>query len=231
MPNSDLSKLAINKALEGNWQEARDLNLQSLKKNSKDIDALCRLAKAYICLANTELALKTYRKILRLDRFNQIAQKNLNKYINNERRVKNQKRTIKVDPGIFLEEPGKTKIVSLVGLASPKVIFEVETSMPVKLVPKKHSISVYDDSKKYLGKIPDDLSNRLFRLIKNGNQYKAVVKSVSEKQLTIFIKEVSKSKKNLDIPSFATSKDQYLSYIPPEALDREPIQEIENLEE
>lgn len=226
MAINDLQEQAIRQALNANWQAALDLNLQILKKDPEDIDALCRLARAYAELNKKQLALKTYRKVIRLDRFNTIAKKNLARFSTKTAGTK-KKKLSQIDPCLFLEEPGKTKVVALVKLGSPEIILDLNAGDQIKLILKKRSISVYDKSSRFLGKLPDDLSSRLIKLIKSGNKYQAVVKSVSKKSLSIFIKETERSIKNSDIPSFPFSKDQYYSFIPAGALKREPIEEIE----
>lgn len=231
MSTTELQKQAINQALAGSWQAALDLNLQILKHDPKDIDTLCRLAKAYTELNKRQLALKTYKKVLKLDAFNQIAKKNLAKFAKKGFPKKKKNGSPGMKPGLFLEEPGKTKIVSLVKLGSPKILLSLNTSSPVKLLPRKRSLSVYDESRCYLGKLPDDLSLRLIKLIKSGNQYQAVVKSAEEKNLSIFIKETKRSKRNNSTPSFPPSKSQYYSFVPAAVVKREPIEEIEKVEE
>ncbi|HUV46967.1 MAG TPA: hypothetical protein VMW29_02425, partial [Candidatus Bathyarchaeia archaeon] len=220
---------AIQQALAGKWQAAVQTNLEILKTNQEDIDTLCRLAKAYTELGQKKLASQTYRNVLKFDRFNQIAKKNL-VWINKKKLVNNKKGHCKIDPGLFLGEPGKTKVVPLIKLAPAKILLALSINETIKLLVRKHSISVYDDSHHYLAKVPDDLSARLIKLIRSGNHYKAVVKSFSERNLTIFIKEEKRSSKNADIPSFPLSKEDYHFFIPQSVFKREPIEEIENPE-
>lgn len=127
-----------------------------------------------------------------------------------------------------MEEPGKTKVIPLVGLGLKTIILELNIGDPIKLIARKHVIAVYDQAKRYLGKIPDDLSLRLIKLIKTGNEYQAVVKAVGPKALTIFVKESKRSKKNIHLPSFPFSKDQYYSFAPESIFKTENIQEEDN---
>ena len=50
--------------------------------------------------------------------------------------------------------------------------------------------------------MPEDLSFRLSKLIKNGNTYSCQVRSCSTKQCSVYIKEVSQSEKNKGAHSF-----------------------------
>lgn len=232
MSDADLNQQAVNQALAGNWQAAINCNQLILKKDPNDIDALCRLAKACLELGKKSLARRSYNKVLKLDSLNQIARKNLLKLNSGTGSGKKNKKTAPaVYPGLFVEEPGKTKVVSLIGLCSSETLLELSVGDPLRLVPKKRSLSIYDEANRFLGKIPDDLSHHLIKLIKKGNQYSAVVKSVDKKNLAVFIIEEKRGRRNLDIPSFPAPKHQYHSFIPASVLERAPIKEIEELEE
>lgn len=209
---NNLHKQAINQALAGNWKAAVDLNLEILKLEKNNIDALCRLAKAYAGLGKKTLVVKTYRRVLRLDKFNPIAKNNLVKFLVKKGRVLQKKEIVKIDPSLFLEEPGKTKVVALIGLGLSPIILELNIGDPVSLMARKHVIAVYDQTKRYLGKIPDDLSLRLIKLIKSGNLYQSVVKAIEPKALSIFIKEIKQNPKNRHLSSFPFSKEQYYSF-------------------
>ena len=60
---------------------------------------------------------------------------------------------------VFLEEPGKTKIVSLLHLGdSGKVIANLDSGDEVKFKIGNHRMSVCTLDNKYIGRLPDDLS-------------------------------------------------------------------------
>ena len=77
MPDTDISapSSAIQAALSQNWKEAIRLNLAILKQTKHDIDALSRLAYAYLKSGSIKEAKKTYEKVLSLDQYNKIAEK------------------------------------------------------------------------------------------------------------------------------------------------------------
>ena len=118
MDNQTLKTSAIASAMSGNWQEALKLNLQILKTDSENCEVLNRIAQAYKLLGNNKKSITTYRKVLRIDKYNVIATRNLD-ILKNRRQepqphfVNNQKANV----DIFLEEPGKTKLVNLINLA------------------------------------------------------------------------------------------------------------------
>ncbi len=219
-----LNEKAIKAALVSDWEEAIKLNLEILKIDKESIEALCRLARAYLEKGELKSAKKTYQKVLKLDRFNPIAKRNLEKIKENVSVPLINKQKKQITNGLFLEEPGKTITVKLVRLASPKILLCQNVADEVNLNLKKRFIMVSDDKKNYLGRLPDDLSRRLIQLISLGNRYISVIKSVGKNNLEIFIKEVKRSKRNKNTPSFPISPDQYNSFLPSEVIDRPSLQ-------
>ncbi len=219
MAIDDLEKQAIQAAIKGSWQKAVDLNRQLIKERPKNIAALNRLARAYWELGKINQAQKTYRQVLTIDPYNSIATKNLQRLV--KKRKKSKKTVIDYPSNLFLEEPGKTKTIKLIRLASAEVLSELSNGQPVKLEPKKRAISVTSEDKVYLGTVPDDLSLRLIKLIKGGNRYQAFIKAVGRQNLEIFVREIFRSKRFRNLPSFSPSGSGYLSYLSPESVYEE----------
>jgi len=219
MTNNNLEKQAIQAAIKGSWQKAVDLNRQILKENPKNIAALNRLARAFWELNKVDQAQKTYRKVLTFDPYNSIATKNLQRLVKKSK--KSQQKKIAYPSNLFLEEPGKTKTIKLIRLASADVLAELSNGQTVKLEPKKRTISVNTENKVYLGTIPDDLSLRLIKFINGGNRYQAFVKAIDKQHLEIFVREIFRSKRFRNFPSFAPSGSSYLSYLSPKSVYEE----------
>lgn len=200
-----LEQQAIKAAMKGAWDQAIELNRKILKLEPENTAALNRLARAFWEKGNLASSKKHYRKVLSIDRYNTIASKNL-KRLADQKIAKPKKEAQKktTEGAVFLEEPGKTKVVKLVRLTSPNVLSELDSGDEVLLAPKTHAISVTSADKTYLGKIPDDLSHRLLRLIKGGNQYQAFVKAVDRQNLEIFIREIKRAPKYHNFPSFTS---------------------------
>jgi tetratricopeptide (TPR) repeat protein len=195
---------AIRAALNQNWSKAIEINKKILKDTPKNIAALNRLGRAFWEAGQIEKANKTYKKVIKIDLFNPIANKNLKRLTQAKKGVgKNLKNDFTHSGKVFLEEPGKTKLVRLTRLNSPNVLSELDSGDPVFFLVKKRFVSILDTNKNYLGSIPEDLSQRLIKFIKGGNQYQGFVRSVERQKLEIFIREVSRSKKFTDIPSFS----------------------------
>lgn len=227
---SDLTAQAVKAALSADWEQAITLNLQLLEQNPNDVDALNRLARAYTEIAEYNLAKKTYQQVLNLDKYNSIATKNLKKLklLSLEKGVKrigNKPNTTEpyVTPNTFLEEPGKTKIVQVVNPAEPSILSTLTEGEPVALVPKGgRRVNVTTMDGKYLGVLPDDLSRLLQLLIRGGNKYKAYVRMVKSNFLSVFIREIHRSKRFGNQPSFVgSSASQYYSFVREEAVRTE----------
>ena len=71
------SKQAIALAMEGRWQESVDINKGIIESFPNDADAHNRLGKAYMELGDYAKAKEAYEKALKLDQYNTIAKKNL----------------------------------------------------------------------------------------------------------------------------------------------------------
>lgn len=205
-PLSNLSQLAIDAALSANWKDALTINQEIIKIEPKNIDALTRKAKACLELGDPEEAEKCYNEALKIDSYNPIALKNL-KMMKALGKDKLKQNTQNGKPHImsgsmFLQEPGKTKIVSLLKVAEPQKLSQIFCGMNVDLVIKGKKINVTDGDNTYLGILPDDTSHLLVRLIKGGNKYEALVKSTKLNGLSIMIREIYRSKKFKNQPSF-----------------------------
>lgn len=222
---------AIHSALSENWDEAVKLNLEILSKSPEDIEALNRLGFAYLRCGNIKKAREAYEKVISLDHYNAIALKNLQKA-----KVQGGSKTIRgsskssgtkvVSPAFFLEEPGKTKIVTLVNVAPSRILFSLSIGESVSLVSKKHTVELRGRKGVYLGALPDDLGFRLRRLILSGNRYIAYVKSVGKNSLTIFIKEVKRGRRFKNQPTFPINGDLPIySFVHPGLVDEQSLHE------
>jgi len=217
--HEDLAQKAISAALKANWKNALELNKRILKSDSNDVDALNRLARACSELGEIAKAKKTAQKVIKIDPHNTIASKALEKWKDLKEGEKNT--SPKFSARAFLEEPGKTKIVTLLHLGdNGKVVANLDSGDEVVLKIGNHRISVCSLNKKYIGRLPDDVSVSLIKLIKGGNEYQAFVKSSKPKEVKIFIREIKRAKGLEGIPSFTSEKINYISFTPPELVHK-----------
>ena len=73
----DLQDKAIRSALSGDWEGAVEINLEILSENAQNITALNRLGRAYTELGQKDAAKDAYEQVLKIDKYDTIATKNL----------------------------------------------------------------------------------------------------------------------------------------------------------
>lgn len=211
-----LAQKAVEAALTGKWKEATRLNTLLLKENPKDIDALNRLARAHSELGSIKKAKSFAEKVLKLDPFNSIATKAIIRWKSLRGGQSSVSRPASAEA--FLEEPGKTKSVSLINLGDPKLLAKLDSADEVKLTPHSHRVSVITLEGKHIGRLPDDVSARLRNLIQKGNTYQVLVKSIEPDEVKIFIREIKRGKLAGDTPSFPAEKIDYVTYSSPDII-------------
>lgn len=199
---SALTKQAIFSANNGDWQQAIEYNLQILQLSPSDISAMNRLGRAYLGLGDIASATQIFDQVLTIDKFNLIAQKNLQRISKLKDNKHFNDTCIKIDPGQFLKEPGTAKVVALTRLASQDICLSLNSGEPVHLKAQSRFISIHDGQNRTIGKIPEDVSYRLVQLIKNGYSYTAYIKSATPSQIQVLIHEVNRPNHLKQFPSF-----------------------------
>ena len=220
---SDSAQDAITAALKGEWNKVVEVNEQILQSNPQDVDALNRLARACFGIGKLKRAKECSLKVIKIDPFNSIALKSLQKWksVGTGDQKNGYSTNYKIrDARTFLEESGKTKITSLLHLGDGKTIASLGTGDELLLNAHQHRVYIATASGKYVGKLTDDLSARLRRLVKFGNKYEVLVKSVDPNGVKVFIREIERNAKVADTPSFPTEKIDYISFTPPELIHK-----------
>lgn len=207
-----LHQQAISAALSSNWEEALKINQQIIEVDPKNVDVLNRMGRAYFELGDLAESKKYFENSLKNDPYNQIAAKFL-------KRIETFKKTgvklesytnkqnlpmpnTRVTSDFFIEEPGKSKLVNLLKVAEPHKLSLLSPGEIVNLVVKNRGITITDQSNKYLGVVPDDLSHLLIRLIHGGNKYQASIRTIRTNSITILVREAFRSARFKNQPSF-----------------------------
>ncbi len=216
---------AIQLALEQRWDEAITLNQEIISQNPTDVDALKRLAYAFLQHGDLQKAKKQYQEVLKIDKYNPIAKKALRKLegsVTIEKSTFQGNGTARIAPTkLFLEEPGRTKVVNLINLAPSAITCHLPIGQSVQLVAKKRGVEARLDERTYLGALPDDIAHRLGMLITGGNVYEAWIKQVGKNTLSIFIREIKRAPKLQNTISFTGASSNYIPYIREGFLDDE----------
>jgi hypothetical protein len=202
-----LKSQAIQTALEGDWATAISLNQQILQEEPDDIDTLNRLGFAYLSTGMSKDARAVYEKVLALDMKNPIAVRNLKRLSD-----PNLKKVSIPLNNLFIEEPGKTKVIELINVADKKVLAHLRSGEKLELTIKRNKIFVLDSEKQFVGMLPDDLGLRLIKFIESGNEYDAYARTVDNNKISIFVREVKRTKKLKDQPSFVSNDKVKLSF-------------------
>jgi tetratricopeptide (TPR) repeat protein len=233
MINMDtLAQKAIEEALKGNWSEAESLNENILEQEPNNREALNRLARACLELGKIKKSLSSYKKVLKIDPYNSIAQKAIGRLEALENNPLSKEKFKKKANGnglspvatanLFIEEPGKTKTVSLIHLGDATVISIIDAGEQVVLSPHAHRVSVETEEGRYIGRFPDDVSRRLIKFCRGGYEYQSYVKSVTADSVKIFVRETKRADNMTDIPSFpSTEKPNYVSFTSPDSIHEE----------
>lgn len=181
---------AIQLALESKWEEAVAVNRSILAVHPNDVDTWNRLGKALLELGRYAEALDAYSKSLELDPVNTIAKRNVDRLAAlQDVEPRRAEGVVKVAQDLFIEEVGKTGVTTLQGV-SREVLATLTAGDEVYLDPGRNLISIKNAADEVIGSIEPKLGLRLLRLIEGGNRYAAAVKSVTETDAELIIKEV-----------------------------------------
>jgi len=202
-----LPERAIALAMQNRWREAADVNRTILKIDPNDADAYNRLGKALLELGQIREAYDAYARAVELSPTNMIAQKNMQRLAP----LVQQGATVApirassaepIRPQTFIEETGKTGLTTLFNLASGPTLLTLTAGDRVALRVEAGNLLLYTEAGAYLGQVEPKLAHRLLKFIEAGNRYTAAVTTVSEKSLTILIREVYQAPTMQGRPSF-----------------------------
>lgn len=200
-----LAQQAIALAVQSRWEEAAEANRQIVEVAPEDAEAYNRLGKAYTELGRVADARQAYENALRADPANLIAQRNLerlSRISESEAADLAKKASRKLDPRFFMEETGKTALVMLESRAQPEVLATVTAGEQVNLEQQDGQLLVTTADGTTLGRVDEQLSTRLSRLIQTGNQYQAGVVGVDDNGVRIIIRETYQAPENVGRISF-----------------------------
>jgi tetratricopeptide (TPR) repeat protein len=207
-----LPEQAIALAMAGRWAEAVKINRALLALVPNDADAYNRLGKALVELGNYREAYDAYQKALELAPGNSIAQKNMERLAPLARQAgaaaQPAARTARtgegINPHLFIEDTGKTGLTSLVNLAGPVVLRKLTAGDRVELRREGGALRAYSEDGEYIGQVELKLAQRLARFMDAGNRYTAAITAVSDRGVSLIIREVYQDPSMLGRPSFAS---------------------------
>ncbi|HRN69807.1 MAG TPA: tetratricopeptide repeat protein [Candidatus Woesebacteria bacterium] len=228
-----LEQQAIDAAINGAWEKAIESNEHILKADEENIDAHLRLGYAYLQANNLKEAQKQYKKALKIQPKNNIAIEHLEKIevLDSKKKTKSST-SVKYDPNLFLEVPGKTKTIQLVNLGKKEDLAGRTVGEEMMLKEKKRRLEVRTLHNEYIGTLPDDISKRLLYFMKENSEYNIYIKEIDLTEVIVFIREIEKGKKVKQYPSFPSNPHVMLTDINQLEEEEETItNEEDNLDE
>jgi tetratricopeptide (TPR) repeat protein len=216
--------------LESRWEESIEVNKSILENFPNDFDAYNRLGKAYMELGENAKAKEAYAKALKLDQYNTIAKKNLQRleHLGDQAAVSKENTPAKADPHLFIEEIGKAGVLNLYQTGKSDLLVKMMAGDKVVLKSQDISLAVETIKGEYLGLVPSKQGQRLIKLMNGGNKYTAAVVASNENSISVIIRETYQDPSQTDQVSFPARK---LEEIQPYTTDRVFQSEYEGEEE
>lgn len=216
-----LSKEAVDLALQGRWDEAEALNRDIIEKFPADVEAYNRLGRALTESGDFDQAKKAYFKALQLDPDNAIAKKNVARLTSLSESMatlsSNPQQTSTWRPqaprvalDLFITEMGKAGVVNLHNVASRDVLAKMGFGDKVNLEERGRDLIVESEGGEYLGKVEPKQGLRLIQLMRGGNKYDAAILSEEEDKVKVIIKEVYQHPCQVGRPSFLVKSTEHL---------------------
>jgi Tetratricopeptide repeat len=204
---------AIQFALESKWEEAVSLNRAIIEAQPNDVDTWNRLGKALLELGRYREAHEAYGKSLNLDPVNSIAKRNLDRLVGlQDAEAPRREAVAKVAQDLFIEEVGKSG--STILRNTPRETLATLTAGDeVYLRSDDDELQIANVNGDILGSVEPKLGLRLLRLINGGNQYAAAVKSLSDSDVEVIIKETYRDPSQTRLSFPATGGEGVRPYI------------------
>ena len=223
---------AIQLAMQGQWEEAANVNRFIIDVFPNDVDAYNRLGKALTELGRYGEAREAYGKALGLDPHNSIAQKNLARLSSlGEVAAPRAEARTKLSPQLFISETGKTGVTALTRPAV-EVAARLTAGDEVFLRRQNSALMVENAQGEYLGEVEPKLSLRLIKLIEGGNRYAAAIATLARDNVRIIIKETYQHPSQAGKLSFpATTGEAFRPYIKEGLVRNDADEEEESFEE
>lgn len=197
-----LQREAIDAALAGQWKTAISINGQIIELNAESLDAHLRLGFAYLQMGNLKKSKSVYLRALKLQPANQIAQNNLEKIKilkkqdgltkkgkQHEKKSGEPDNDIALNPELFINVRGKTKVVTLKNVGQAHVLARLKIGQQVYLKTKKRRVEIRTEDGEYIGALPDDISKRLIFFLNAESEYSVYVKEASKNSVDVFLRE------------------------------------------
>jgi len=184
------SQEAIALAMQSRWQEAITVNQSIIELFPTDIDAYNRLGRAYTELGEFAKAKDAYSRTIKLDPYNSIAKRNLQRLsLLRATKVSVKEERREASPDLFIGEMGKAGVINLKDLAPKEVLAKMAAGNQVYLKVRGRQLVVENEQGEYLGLVEPPHGLRLARLVEGGNKYASAIVNINANSLRVIIRE------------------------------------------
>jgi len=198
----NIHKQAVDAAIANNWAKAIELNTKVIALNPEYLDAYLGLGYAHLQLRKYKESKKYYQEALKIDPNNFIARNNIEKVSILSKSGNTSSNELPVDPNIFMNLRGKTKVITLLNVGKPDVLVKLNIGEKVELRIKKRRIEVRNVADDYIGALPDDISKRLMFFLEGKSTFSTFIKSSTKNSVDVFVREEKKGRKVKNFVSF-----------------------------
>ncbi len=211
-----LGKEAIRCALNGEWEQAVEVNRQILDLCPTNCEASNRLAKALMELGHYPEARQTLEQLQLHAPSNVIARKNLarlDQLQSHSSEGRSQPALPGQSPGMFIAESGKSCTTMLCRQAMSPETTPVSAGDVVALDARNDGIAVNTLDGQYLGTLQRRLGRRVNKLMAGGNRYEAAVVGIEADGLSVILRETGQAPALRHVVSFpAQVSEPHRSY-------------------
>jgi tetratricopeptide (TPR) repeat protein len=204
------TRLAIELALKGRWDEAVRVNQYILDIFPDDIETLNRLGKAYMESGRYAEARNAFEHALRISPHNAIAKKNLERLPRIESTSNRGSQPTVTIRHRLIEQSDRSGVTELTGLAEWEVLARIMPGDAIKLDPEGHTVTVRNLAGEYIGQIEPRVGARLGRMMKGGNKYEGVVVSVRPERVSLLLIETFRQQNQPGLVSLLSREYQAL---------------------
>jgi hypothetical protein len=193
-----LIQSALDASLNGNWQEAIEINDQIIERFPREAEAMNRKGRALIELRQLTAAREAYSEALKADPANMIARRNLQRLETLYNRPGGEPKEGEVSEdaipraNVFIEEIGKTWVDELANPAEVGQLAEVAPGSQLQLRHEDDRLVLYSRDNVRLGEIEDGMARRIIVMMEGGNKYEAYALGISGQSLRVILRETYK---------------------------------------
>jgi len=192
-----LVEFARRAGLDGNWEQAIQLNQEIIDRSPRDATAYNRLGRALLEFRRVSAAYDAYSSALKIDPANMIARRNLQRLelIRHRRGAEDggqetSRESVIPRTSAFIEEVGKTWVDELVNPASMDELADIYSGEQLQMEIFEGRLVVLRANGQRVGEVEARTAERIIDLMARGNRYEVFALGLSTASLRVILREV-----------------------------------------